>query len=677
MAEDERKKQPEKGRAADTDAVRKSVSDDISKAARVVKAEKLRLPQNVKVIRPSDIKAMVERLVAEISSSEHAQTVAKIADLELETTNLRNRLAKLQSDRDDLAALAGEKDKQLQEVNSDSGAEQERLKARVISLEEELSASRKTAASRNSAIETLEEELLCIRDELMAEKEELASAREEALSANGLLETQTTELRRELSESRSRLAEKLDALRENHARELEDLQSRLEERLRKKLSDAETEKERLLKAVERSGRESAERYEQRLKAAEEELEKARLAAEQDKASLAEEFETRLDAAHEDARSALTEAAAEKDRLAADFEERLAALGAEREEELRQAGASRENIEQSYRDQLTDAEHRIEEIRTEAENTKQEALRQNEEKLEAAAQAAQTAAEEFEEWKNGLLRQKNELEERIGALEEELGRQAADSDRLQGELSRAKEEITAGEARLAGIEADKEERLAQETSRLRAELQAASAQAEMLLLEKEEARGVLGKTVSLLEKVVGEHAAKVDEAKSGSAAALDAREGLGERVQDMLQKLDDLARKHDELEEHYLSLGRTLVAKINELKAGLSFAAAYSVYDCQNRIDLAGKTAAAVRTLDAGSAGRMSEGLLQMLERAEAGLRAASETHEELLAEVDAGRADIRVIVELLKAETLRRLYGGWIGEIARITREEDAKAASE
>ena len=198
------------------DGLDKSVSDDMSKAARVVKADRLRLPQNVKVIRPSDIKAMVDRMVAEITSAEQGETVAKMAEMELKINSLQNKLIKVEADRDALAALAADKEKSLEELQSSTQQEKEALGSELSSMREqveELARSRDSEAARAGKAE---EELDAARNELSSTKsdleEELSKAREELESTRSELEKEVKDLQFKFSETQTGHEEELEAL---------------------------------------------------------------------------------------------------------------------------------------------------------------------------------------------------------------------------------------------------------------------------------------------------------------------------------------------------------------------------------------------------------------------------------------------------------------------------------
>ena len=721
----------------------RSVSDDLSRAARVVKADRLRLPQNVKVIRPSDIRAMVDRIVVEISSAEQAQTVSRIAQMEMTVSNLQNGLAKLQSERDALAALVKEKDSLLSRMDAAASQERERRAARLASLGEQLSLSAESARQEDVKVKEFRQDIESARERLRATRsqlegelaalrrgmesawnareteasqarakleevharhaEELAAARRESASTRDALEAQIQEMRSEVAELRQRHAAELEALEERRAGELAEAKRRLETAIREQEESAGRAREALEAGSQQTLAQSRAAHEKELDTLRKALENEQTALQDEKRKLEERFDCELRSQRDSDQAELARVLREKDALESELRGEIAALQARLERETIDSGAEKARIEESHRTQLEEMsraaqeesaslrrqmdaaadtaraeeknlrvryedalarqEREKEALRAQFEKEKQDAGSLHEQGLsEARAQAKETASA-LERSLEELAGRNKALEEQLSSLGQSLDAKAGEAARLRAEVEAATGEIARREELLAGVQAQGDARLSQEAANARAHAQEALAHARRLAEHKEAIRDFLVRAAAALEALAAALARDAAALKASSSRAGEMGEGLKKRIEELSRGADSLRAASTELVKSYQQQHGALAAMMDNLKAGLSFAAVHPVRDWPPLVGLAQKTCRSLDALKTGPHPRIVECMSRVVGEAGRRLEEERQRYEGLFSRAAGRQADIETVVELMKAEQMARFCGSLIEKV--------------
>jgi hypothetical protein len=606
------------------------------------------------------------------------------------------RLASLGEQLSLSAESARQEDVKVKEFRQDIESARERLRATRSQLEGELAALRRGMESAWNARETEASQARAKLEEVHARHaEELAAARRESASTRDALEAQIQEMRSEVAELRQRHAAELEALEERRAGELAEAKRRLETAIREQEESAGRAREALEAGSQQTLAQSRAAHEKELDTLRKALENEQTALQDEKRKLEERFDCELRSQRDSDQAELARVLREKDALESELRGEIAALQARLERETIDSGAEKARIEESHRTQLEEMsraaqeesaslrrqmdaaadtaraeeknlrvryedalarqEREKEALRAQFEKEKQDAGSLHEQGLsEARAQAKETASA-LERSLEELAGRNKALEEQLSSLGQSLDAKAGEAARLRAEVEAATGEIARREELLAGVQAQGDARLSQEAANARAHAQEALAHARRLAEHKEAIRDFLVRAAAALEALAA--------ALASSSRAGEMGEGLKKRIEELSRGADSLRAASTELVKSYQQQHGALAAMMDNLKAGLSFAAVHPVRDWPPLVGLAQKTCRSLDALKTGPHPRIVECMSRVVGEAGRRLEEERQRYEGLFSRAAGRQADIETVVELMKAEQMARFCGSLIEKV--------------
>jgi len=277
---------------------------------------------------------------------------------------------------------------------------------------------------------------------------------------------------------------------------------------------------------------------------------------------------------------------------------------------------------------------------------------------------QEQGDAFENEKTELIGHVREYEGKIESLESELAQRNSKISGLNDEISSAKEEVAHKEEELAQLIVSADEKLTAEIEKRQSEIEKLVEENAGLLELKNIAEDAVIKTAAMFESIVNVQSENISSLKSKASSAEQMENKLKQKAENLAHSAGELAGDYENLKEHFREKHKQLLKRIYELRAGLSFADVFCVYDCDSRLKMAKEAGKNIAAMKDRIGTELVGKLKAMLQEIQDGLERSKEQYDTLLEKMYKKQADIKLIAELVKNEHLCRLYGDWIAKLA-------------